>query len=294
MVVDIVYKSTDELLDFISQERTENFSLLERIISNQTEQIILCGKKGVGKTTFLQYLHDKCNYIGSICLLNGNDKLSLEAIKTQLIHTLIAASPELQDQDLSSMMNSYQSHQQKIILALDNAMFLNDGLINQLLEYAIMNPVLRLIFVLTKPQVYLKHITDNGLDNCYFIEIPVLKKSQIGGYLYSLTKTSELDLLAEDINSSLVNKLFKQSRGIPRNILHVVEQRLLAQKRRFKKILYSYLLVAGILFIIAFDQLYVSYSLLESITNLLTEEHKIQESILETWFLQLQNFLYNL
>ena len=205
--------------ELISQARSDKFDLLGQLILNQRESLVLCGVEGIGKTTFLQKLTEVRDELWVVCFIKATVELSFEIIETQLINTLLAYNPKFKDQDSSVLLSFYQKQQKKIVLAIDDAVYLPAGLVNQLIEYALLNPVIRIVFALTKGQMYLKNSTDRAIDDCYFVEIPPLQKDEIQKFLYYLARIPDGIIVEEDISESIVVKLYRQTLGIPEKII---------------------------------------------------------------------------
>ncbi|MDD1605835.1 MAG: ATP-binding protein, partial [Methylococcaceae bacterium] len=68
----------------ITQERSAKLELLSHLLSNSTRAIILCGSKGIGKTTLLNVFQQRRNASWHTCFIQGRADLSFEQIETQL------------------------------------------------------------------------------------------------------------------------------------------------------------------------------------------------------------------
>lgn len=205
----------------ITRERAEKFDLLGQLILNQRESIIVCGEEGIGKTTLFNTFKQNRETLWPICVLQGREILGFEQIKTLLVLTIQQHHTELLSHDLSLMFSLCEQRQQKVVLMIDDAVKLAAGVITILTEYALQNPVLRIVFAFTREQLYAKKLTDSVVEDCYFIEIPPLTKLQIADFLQELSQHSEI--VAEnqvlEIDDKLLNKLYQRTGGIPGEIM---------------------------------------------------------------------------
>lgn len=241
----------------ITRERAEKFDLLGQLILNQREAIILCGAEGIGKTTLLNSFKNARENIWPICLLQGRDIVDFEQIKTLLVLTMQEHQTELLDQDLTLMLSLCEQKQQKLVLLIDDAAYLADGLITALTEYALQNPVLRIVFSVTREQLYLKNITDRTVDDCYFMQLPALTKSQTATFLQENPLLFNGKTKTQAINDKLLNKLYLYTAGVPGKILTELPLLITArQKKIFKPSLKMALIICAIVMSVAFVQVY--------------------------------------
>ncbi len=202
----------------ITPERIEKFDLLGQLILNQRESIVLCGATGIGKTTLLNALKKAREDIWTFCVLQGTATLRFEDIQKQLLAVLQRNMPQLAHQDLEGVLDFYQQRRHKIVLAIDDAAHLADGLISTLVEYALNNPVIRLIFASTKEEMCIKNQTDRAIDDCYFVEIPSLTQQQIIEFLDHIPQPVE-DFSTQNMDDKLLTKLYERTHGVPGRIL---------------------------------------------------------------------------
>jgi DamX protein len=213
----VSHNSPDLLFQgLITVERLEKFNLLGQLILNQREAIILSGGEGMGKTTFLNALKKNRADIWIICLLSGLTALSFEQVQNQLVLAIQEYNPNLQRLDLEIMLKVCAQRQQTLVLAIDDAACLPVGLVNTLIEYALHHPVIRIIFALTKEQLYLKSVTDQAVDNCYFVEIPPLSKVQTSAFIQDI---SVLQGTNKKISHRSLARIYQRTAGVPGKII---------------------------------------------------------------------------
>ena len=205
----------------ITQERAEKFDLLGQLILNQRETIVVCGAEGIGKTTLLNTFKKVRGNIWPICVLQGQEILGVEHIKTLLVLTIQQHHTELLGHDLSLMFSFCEQRQQKVVLIIDDAVRLAAGVITTLAEYALQNPILRVVFAFTREQLYLKNLTDSVIEDCYFVEIPPLTKPQTAVFLQELSQHPEtaVEYQIQELDDKLLDKLYQGTGGIPGKII---------------------------------------------------------------------------
>lgn len=203
----------------ISRERADKFDLLGQLILNQREAIVVCGPEGIGKTTLLNTFKKVRESFWPICLLQGTETLDLAEIQNQIVLTIQQHHPELITQDLHSALSFCEQRQQKVALIIDDASSLAAGLINNLREYELQHPALRIVFAFTKEQLYLKNTTDKTIDDCYFMEIPALTLPQLSDFLQNPSILPIIESDGLEINDRIVNQLYRRTSGVPGNVI---------------------------------------------------------------------------
>ncbi len=259
----------------ISPERIEKFDLLGQLILNQHESIILCGETGIGKTTLLNALKKAREDIWAFCLLQGNASLRFEDIQKQLLVALKRSTPQLathQELDLEALFEFYQHRRQKIVLAIDDAARLADGLISTVAEYAINNPVLRVIFASTKEEICLKNQTDRAIDDCYFVELPSLTQQQIVDFLDRLPQPID-EFSTQNFDDKFLTKLYRHTHGVPGKILSDLPVLLEQEEQNTLTVLKIMVLVS---FLVSMSMIYI-YKVLhpKSVTEVATQDKPV-------------------
>jgi DamX protein len=212
----ITAKVTDNSL--ITQERTQKLDLLLHLLTNLTHSLVVCGPEGIGKTTLLRALQDRNVSSWSYCPISGHTDLSFEKILQQIAKTITQEGSNSAS-SLSAVFGHFENQNKKIILMLDDAGELVPGLITALIQYAAANPVLRLIFVLTHDDLYVKNTTDRAIEDCHFIEIPPLSEKQCGDFLQHLAAKPLAQISFASIDEALIAKIYRETHGIPGKII---------------------------------------------------------------------------
>jgi DamX protein len=212
-------KSSAPSYPLITRERTEKLELLNHLIANLAHAIIICGPNGIGKTLLLKSFQNAAIDSWMFCFLKADNQLNLQKIQELLGETIKQNMPDFKLQALENAFERMVRREMKIVLVLDDAGLLAPGLIEKIIAYADGNPVLRIIFALTHSELYLKNGTDPTIEDCYQIEIPPLSEKQCGEYLEYLSTLPRPRIQFGAINESMVETLYRETHGIPGNIL---------------------------------------------------------------------------
>ena len=203
----------------ITQERTRKLESLIHLIFNSRQALIVCGPEGIGKSTLLEVLQERKIESWLYCLVHGNADLSFEKIQEQTAQVVTQNKPDQQIQALSGVFRLVESQHKKIVLMIDEAGYLAPGLINTIIEYAKENPVLRVIFILTHDDLYVKNKSDSAIEDCHLIEIPPLSEKQCGEFLLYLATKLRLQVAFNEISDDIIEAVYRETQGIPGRIL---------------------------------------------------------------------------
>jgi len=203
----------------ITQERSQQLELLIHLISNSRQALVVCGPKGIGKSTLLKVLQESKTEPWLYCLVQGNADLSFEKIQEQTAQAIKQKKTDKQAQPLSGIFRLVESQYKKIVLMIDEAGHLAPGLINTIIEYAAKNPVLRVIFVLTHDDLYIKNTSDSAIDNCHLIEIPPLSEKQCGEFLQFLATKPRAQVTFNEFSDGMIEAVYRETQGIPGRII---------------------------------------------------------------------------
>ncbi len=202
----------------LTLERSQKLDLLIHLITNLRQSLIVCGPKGIGKTTLLAVLQEKQHEARQFCVLKGSTSLSFEQIQNQIKQTLqrILSTDQF---DLAATLAEYDKRHHKLVLIIDDAGLLVPGLATSLIQYAAANPALRIIFSLNNDDVIKKVSTDHALDECHFIELPPLTLKQCAEYLQDLSQRSVISNSINSLDDNFVVKVYRESNGVPGKII---------------------------------------------------------------------------
>ena len=203
----------------ITLERTRELELLIHLIANSRQALIVCGPEGIGKSTLLKVLQDRKIESWLYSLVQGNADLSFEKIQEQTALAIKQYNPDKQVQALSGAFSLVESQHKKIVLMIEEAGHLAPGLINTIIEYTVENPVLRVIFVLTHDDLFVKNRSDSAIDDCHLIEIPPLSKKQCGEFLQYLATKPRSQIAFNELSDGMIEAVYRETQGIPGRII---------------------------------------------------------------------------
>lgn len=184
----------------ITENRAEKLELLIHLITHDSPSIVVCGPKGIGKTTLLNALQGQQFPSLKYCFVTGSPELDIEALRQALPQQTTPAF-------------------HKIVLIIDIAGVLAPGLITQIIQYVTGEAKLCVIFALTLDELYIKNSTDPLIDECHIIEIPPMTEKQCGEYLQYLATKPSAYLSANELYDDAVLAIYRKTHGIPGNII---------------------------------------------------------------------------
>lgn len=198
---------------------TQKLELLIHLIANSKQALVVCGPEGTGKSTLLKDLQE-CNTESWLyCLLQGNADSSFEMIQDQIDKIIKQDKQNRQILASSGIFRLIERQHKKIVLMIDDAGLLAPGLINTILECAAQHPVLRVIFVLTHDDLYVKYKSDIAIDDCHLIEIPPLSEKQCGEFLQYLATNPRSHVALNNISDDMIEAVYRETQGIPGRII---------------------------------------------------------------------------
>ena len=210
-------RSTESFL--ITLERSQKLDLLIHLISNLRQSLVICGPNGIGKTTLLDELVLRQQDLWSMLTIQASSNLSLESIQDGLFQFLKQKDAEYISLELTSILSVLDKQNQKIVVIVDDAGRLIPGLMENLMHYAAAYECLRIVFSLTHDELHLKNSSDGAIDDCHFIEIPPLTEKQCGLFLQQLSGQPGAIVSFNAINDRMVEKLYRETHGIPGQII---------------------------------------------------------------------------
>jgi DamX protein len=206
----------------ISLERSQKLDLLIHLISNLSQSLVLCGPAGIGKTKLLDIIQERKVDSWHICRIKATQELSFEAVCHLIVASIKQDYAELKHYDLAEMLDHFEQNKLKLVVVIDDAGELVPGLITTLCQYALANPVLRIVFVLTQDELYIKKSSDKAIDDCHFIELPPLTEKQCGEFLQNLSGKPDAIVSFNAISPALVEKIYQETHGIPGKIMAIL------------------------------------------------------------------------
>jgi DamX protein len=196
----------------ITQERTAKLALLGHLLTNSTQPVVLCGSKGIGKSTLLTAFQQRLDSSWFVCSLQGRADMSFESLQTQLFSVCPTSTPD-------NFFEQLAVANKKLLLLIDDSGFLPPYLITLIIDYAAQHPLLKVVFVLSHDELAVKNCSDRAIESCHIIEVPPLSEQQCGDFLQHLIINTGLKIPLDSITERMVADVYQQSHGIPEKII---------------------------------------------------------------------------
>ncbi|MGR9105636.1 MAG: ATP-binding protein, partial [Gammaproteobacteria bacterium] len=184
-------RKKNSLQPLLSNERSQKFDLLVHLISNIPDGIVICGPKGIGKSTMLDLLQAAKPENWLLCRISATNSTGFDDIMTTLANSFGANGgkphPQSPNECLDLKLKQIRGSDQILVLLLDDAGEMAPGVISVVCQYAVSNPALRPVFTMTADRLHLTMSSDPAIANCQVIEIPPLSESQCGEFLKNLS-----------------------------------------------------------------------------------------------------------
>jgi len=223
----------------ITQERIQKLELLIHLISNLTEAIVVCGPEGIGKTTLLKILQERILESWHCCPVQASADLNLDTI------TDVLSQWDAPDKQIHGAKRPKRT--EKTLLIIDDAGLLIPGLVAKIIEYASTHPALRVLFVLTHDDFFIKNSSDPVINDCHFVEIPPLSEKQCGDFLQYLSALPSTGITTGEVNDAMVEAVYRETHGIPGKIISAIPS-LASSKRSDSSLL---ILIAAVVALVA-------------------------------------------
>ncbi|MGR8980168.1 MAG: AAA family ATPase [Gammaproteobacteria bacterium] len=210
--------SRSPLQFLMTQERTQLLDLLKHLLSNSNQPIIVCGPKGIGKTTLLKILQ-RDEFI-SFRNLSADYFAGATTDSIQGLLDRTAKQDKREKHRHSHHLEDPKAEKPRnVCLIIDNAGALTAGIMSRIIHLVNEDPCLRLIFVMTHDQLYLKNRSDQAIEDCHIIEVPPFTKEQSGDFLLHLSSKTSAAVPKNAITDSLIENIYRQTEGMPAGII---------------------------------------------------------------------------
>ncbi len=206
----------------ISVERAQKLDLLIHLITNLRQSLVVCGPKGIGKTTVLNELVAQKSSQWQILQMKGSANLSFESFQEQLKHFLYGQHSAPSAKDVNELLAEADKREMTQLIIIDDAGEMVPGLITHLIHYVSNFNSLRLIFALTLDELHIKISSDRTIEDCHFIEIPPLTDKQCGVFLQNQSRLPNATFSFNAIDDRLIEKLYRETHGIPGRIVQEI------------------------------------------------------------------------
>jgi DamX protein len=215
-------------LPLISAARMQKFDLLLHLALNLAQPIVVCGPKGIGKTTFLRLLETRLAPLATVCYLASMPGMSYERIldELSLSSNQDRRMPVSQGSVLADLLANYGKEHRPFVLLLDDAGALVPGLLNALWQFASAHPALRVILAMRPDEALQKSDTDRAvLGDAFILDVPALSQDECRFYAHQLAATVP-GLKPEGMTESFIRQLYSRSRGVPGVVVEMLKSPL--------------------------------------------------------------------
>ncbi len=210
----------------LSPERSRKFDLLVHLLTDLNQALVVCGPKGIGKTTAVHFLQSQAGEKMVVCFLESSAGLDFRAIQVQLFAALGGTDQGEKKGDIEAGLIDQLAQMEKsrriLVLLLDEAGQLAPTVLTTICRFAVGCPALRPVFAMTLDDLQIKCSTDPVIDNCHVVEIPPLSEEQCGEYLKNLSGKPGSLIRFAAITPALVQKVYRETHGIPGRIISLL------------------------------------------------------------------------
>lgn len=246
-------KRTSPLRPLVSHERAQKFDLLLHLISNLQDGIIICGPKGIGKSTVLDLIQAETGGRWTVCRIDASSATRGEDVLGALSESISADQgggvQQSDARELRDHLARFKRDGRLLVLLLDDAGEMLPGNLTAICQFADANPVLRPVFTMTADRLHLALSSDPAIANCQVIEIPPLTESQCGEFLQNLSGKPGALISFKAITPVLIQHVYRESHGVPGNVVSMLPG--LSQRHLVKTPISSLPLVGTIVLIVA-------------------------------------------
>jgi len=215
-------------------ECTQKLDLLVHIMTNLQNCLILKGKQGIGKSTFLKAALKRQTNKHELYLIKANGKMSFEVVQAELLR-IISTSYQLDaHHSIAEVLEIYTKEGRNLVLLIDDAGCLVSGLMSTLIIYANQYKALRLVFALTPSEYDEKQKIEKIESSCQIMVLPGLTQKQTELLIYQLVASGNTAYTTKEIDTVFVRKICNITQGNPREISQLI---LSTKKKNFNNLI---------------------------------------------------------
>ncbi len=220
--------NTETLEDLLSPERKQKLELLTSLIKTQQQSLIVCGPKGIGKTTILKLLAKSKNPRQLWSYVECDAALTFSKLVTHLSSVLslgkernskYTKSKSKIAQKLATQLSKIAKNGHIVVLVLDDAGRLQAGVITKFMAFARQCQGLQLILTITPDDLFIKRSTDYVIDDGYVVEIPPLTQQESADFALNFLEENKQRFEFDTLPENLTEEIYQASQGIPGEIL---------------------------------------------------------------------------
>ncbi len=203
-------------------ECTQKLDLLVHIIINLQNCLILKGKRGIGKSTFLKTVLTRKINKHELYLIKANHEMSFETVQSELLR-IISTSYQLDmHNSIAEVLDIYAQEGKSLVLLIDDAGCLVSGLLSTLITYADQYKALRLVFTLTPSEYDEKQKIEKIESNCQVMSLSGLTLKQTELLICQLVMSGNSPYTMKEVDVAFIKKIYNITLGNPREISQLI------------------------------------------------------------------------
>ena len=236
----LLFQKNQVFHSFITQEITKQVDLVIHLIDNSNASLVILGPEGVGKSTLIDILQKRKKDCWLYCIINAKPELTLATLRADI--------------DKIKSKNAFNKRNKQFVLIIDDATYLQAGIIDTIINQSIESQQFRVILLFTHEEYELKTATDTILNACYLLEISPLTKTQCADFLQFLDPSFSNYLEHDEFK---IDEIYAETQGLPGKIIALLPSTQTLKQRNY-----------GLLFLII---AVISLVLLALVTQFLTD-----------------------
>ena len=240
--------NTEDDMYYPEPTRSKRLDILLHLTQYGNEMLLVTGPQGSGKSTLMQHFLKKAPNNWKICNLDAHAKLDQEQLLYRLCHNLnlpVEPGPlTTMTTNVKRQLDQLLARTQTVVIVLDDAHLLSNSVLVLLTELAkIKNQhsgsILRIV-LFAEPQIKIQFASIELENKPKYpirkIDLPPFDEQQTGALIRHRTRIAGLQA-DSTFTDSAISKIYKQSEGIPGNIIELAHRVLFEMtplKRRTK------------------------------------------------------------
>jgi len=222
---------------YVEPTRKQRLDIVLQLIQFSSELMVITGPKGMGKTMFMRQVKLHAGQNWKYCVVEGHQMMNEEQFLQRvysgygIVHASIQKSAMLSH--LKKRLDSMLQQSTPIVLAIDDAHLFSNKILGLILELAsVKNPKTGSsvhVIMASEPQIKIV-LAEPELDEKHNliirkIDLPPLDEMHTGNYLHHRLSQSGMSI-EQFLTKKTINKIYKQSGGIPLNINEAADKML--------------------------------------------------------------------
>lgn len=212
----LLFQKNQVFHSFITQEITKQVDLVIHLIDNSTAGLVILGPDGVGKSTLIAILQKRKKDSWLYCIIKARPDLTLSSLRAKI--------------DKIKSKNAFDKRYKQFVLIIDDATYLQAGIIDTIVNLSIENQQYRVILLFTHEEYESKTATDSVLNDCYLLEISPLTKTQCADFLQFLDPSFSNYLEYDEFK---IDEIYAETQGLPGKIIALLPSTQTLKQRNY-------------------------------------------------------------